>query len=142
LRRFGRRQAAAVLAVGVTAGSLAIAWPALGRQTEKDVKPIPGGWIKLRQRAPLSPVLIVRRHTRTTYVKLPPAKTPGICDVTIWSVSWPDVTVVAQPAEDHGGRLDCDTELARSVIWAIDFSSGNIRNPTIFSAGLDYPLGP
>ena len=142
LRRFGRRQAAVVLAVGVTGASLAVAWPAFGRQTASDVKPIPGGWIKLRQRVPLSPALIVRMKKRTTYVRLTPAKTPGICDVQHWSVSWPDVTVVAQPAEDHGGRLDCDTDLDHSVIWAIDFSSGSIGNPAIFAAGLDYPLGP
>jgi hypothetical protein len=140
LRRFRRRDAAVVLTVGAVACGLTGAWPAFG-QTGGDVKPIPRGWIKLRQRSPLSPVLIVRWNKRTAYVKLTPAKAPGICDVVQWSVNWPGVTVVAQPAEDHGGRLDCDTELARSVIWVVDFSAGNIRNPSIFAAGLDYPLG-
>ena len=103
-------------------------------------KPIPGGSIQLRDRSPLSPVLIVHRHGRTTYVKLTPAKSPGVCNVVHWHVSWPFVTVVAQPGENHGGRFDCGTDLDTSVIWFVDFSQ-SITHPSIYAAGLDYPIG-
>jgi hypothetical protein len=73
-------------------------------------------------------------------VKLPAAKYPGVCDVVHWHVLWPVVTVIAQPGENHGGRFDCDTELDRSVIWVVDFTESSPR-PTIYAAGLDYPLG-
>ena len=135
-----RRRSTLALLILVPAVSLAFAWPALGKRADTNQKPIPGGWIKLRERAPQSPVVIVHRLGRTTYVKLLPAKSPGVCAVVHWHVRWPFVTVIAQPAEDHGGRLDCDTDLDRSVIWVADFSGG-VARPAIYAAGLDYPLG-
>ena len=123
------------------AAALLLAWPGLGGAAPDERKPIPGGSIELRQRSPLSPVLLVHQRGRTTYVKLPPARRPGICDVQHWHVRWPFVTVVAQPAEDHGGRLDCRTDLDASVIWVVSFTT-SISKPVVFSAGLDYPVGP
>ena len=133
------RLLSAAAAAAVTA--LLLAWPALGTHGDRNRKTIPGGWIKLRERSPLSPVLIVRRRGGTTYVKLTPAKSPGICGVVHWHVVWPFVNVVAQPAEDHGGRLDCGTDLDLSVIWVADFTSST-AHPAIYAAGLDAPLGP
>jgi hypothetical protein len=138
-RRFRLRSLASAAALGAVALALAIAGTAHGNDHVRKV--IPGGWITLRERSPLSPVLIVRKASRTTFVKLTPAKSPGICDVVHWDVAWPFVTVVAQPGEDHGGRADCQTDLDRSVIWLIDFSR-SVARPAIYSAGLDYPLGP
>ena len=129
------------LAVVGAALALVLGWPALAAQGDRRERPIPGGWIRLRERPPLSPVLIVRRDDRTTYVKLPAAKRPGICDVVHWHVRWPFVTVVAQPAEDHGGRIDCAADLDLSVIWVADFGSG-VAKPVVYAAGLDYPVGP
>jgi hypothetical protein len=125
-------------AVTVTA-LLVLVSPAIGAVAFPG-RPIPGGSIQLRDRSPLSPVLVVHRHGRTTYVKLTPAKSPGVCSVVHWHVSWPFVTVVAQPSENHGGRFDCRTDVDTSVIWVVDFSQ-SIAHPVIYAAGLDYPLG-
>jgi len=133
------RIAAALVAIGVL-GLAAFAWPAQNASSVPGQYPVPGGWIKLRQRSPLSPVLIVHRGSRTMYVKLSATKAPGICSVIHWHVRWPFVTVVAQPGENHGGRFDCISDLDRSVIWVVDFTE-SIANPAIYAAGLDYPLG-
>ena len=62
----------------------------------------------------------------------------GTCGLDSWSrliVVYPFVTVILQPAEGHGGRSDCRTEIGDELMWTLQLTGNGLARPVWFTHG-------